>query len=323
MKKSLLLVLLFAGYFSFAQTTLFNNGPLVNLPGGGSGGADVSHLHSSLTTYGYGHAVSTGYWVADEFVVPAGDVWTIDSIVTYAYQTGSPTTSTINEVRVALWDGVPGDPGSSIIAGDTISNNFLTSTWSGIYRTNSTDFSNTQRPIMRNTSFLGATALQPGTYWLQWQTGGTLTSGPWAPPVTITGVTNTGNAMQFNPNEPAGSEWSTIVVDTTTGDGQGMPFLLIGSSLSSVNDIYMNKLVSVYPNPMTTEAVLTIDNSIIASNSDLKIVIIDALGKKVREISNVKTNSVKIMRDGIEDGVYFYELRNGNKQIALGKLVVN
>ena len=323
MKKILPLLLLFAGYFSYAQTVIYDNGPLVTMPGGGSGGADVSHLwDTSLTTYGYGHAVTTGYWVADDFTVPAGDAWTIDSVVFYAYQTGSTTTSTINEVRFAIWDGVPEATGSSIIAGDTSLNNFLASTWSGIYRTNGTNFSATDRPIMRTTVYVGGTVLQPGTYWMQWQSGGSLGSGPWAPPVTIVGTTNTGNAMQFNPTLAPGSQWSTIELASST-DGQDFPYLLIGSALTSVNDIYMNSQVSFFPNPMVTDAVINIDNSILSANSDLRITIVDVIGKQVQEIRNINSSNVKLNRQNLEKGVYFYELKSGNRQIAIGKFVVN
>jgi len=58
-----------------------------------------------------------------------------------------------------------------------------------------------------------------GTYWLDWQTGGSGASGPWAPPISMLGVTTTGNAIQFD-----GASW-TALVDVGT---QGLPFVIEG-----------------------------------------------------------------------------------------------
>ncbi|MGI8893382.1 MAG: hypothetical protein ACR2GN_07965, partial [Bacteroidia bacterium] len=201
MKKSLLLLFAAMGtvFALSAQTILYDNGPLINAPGGGFGGADLSHLHSGLTTWGAGHAVSSGFRVADEFTVPAGASWFVDSIVFYAYQTSSGLTSTINEVNFAIWDGTPGDIGSNIIYGDTMTNKLISTSWSNIYRTNATDFTNTDRPVMRNVANASGLMLQSGTYWVDWQTGGTAPSGPWVPEITITNQPATGNALQYNP----------------------------------------------------------------------------------------------------------------------------
>ncbi|MFZ1553126.1 MAG: hypothetical protein WAV53_17145, partial [Anaerolineae bacterium] len=80
---------------------LFDNGPLVTHPGGGFGGADASAVQTAigLTIYGAGHQLSANNRVADDFTVPAGETWTINTVTFYAYQTGSTTTSTINHVN--------------------------------------------------------------------------------------------------------------------------------------------------------------------------------------------------------------------------------
>src|SRR5689334_20789924 len=100
MKKTLLLLssFLFCGAVN-AQTLLFDNGPLVNNPGLGSGGADNSSLHSGITLYGFNHAVAYGLKVAEDFTVPAAG-WTVDSMAFFAYQSFSGNISTINEVRI-------------------------------------------------------------------------------------------------------------------------------------------------------------------------------------------------------------------------------
>ena len=60
---------------------IFDNGPIVTHPGGGAGGADVSALQWSLglTVWGFGPTVSADR-VADDFTVPAGATWVIESV---------------------------------------------------------------------------------------------------------------------------------------------------------------------------------------------------------------------------------------------------
>jgi hypothetical protein len=200
---------------------LYDNGPLVTIPGGGAGGADLSELQTALgmNSLGAGHQFALGYSVADDFAVPS-DGWQINEITFFAYQTGSPTTSTITGVYVQIWDGPP-DAGGAVVWGDLTTNRLSLSTWSNIYRATDTDPTNTQRPIMANVATIGTT-LDPGTYWVQWTTDGSLSSGPWAPPISITGQTSTGNAKQF-----VAAGWQELL-DSGTSTPQGLPFLIEG-----------------------------------------------------------------------------------------------
>lgn len=199
---------------------LFDNGPLVNAPGGGFGGADGSLLQSalSMTIYGFGHQVVNNNSMADDFTV-TGNGWNVDQMQFFAYQTGSTTTSTINEVRVQIWDGDP-TAGGTVIFGDLTTNRMVSSTFTNIYRAIDTNPTASNRPIMVQTVAIGIT-LAPGTYWVQWMTGGTLASGPWAPPITINGVTNTGNAKQN-----LAGVWGEALDGTFP---QGMPFIVLGN----------------------------------------------------------------------------------------------
>ncbi|GAB4580555.1 MAG: hypothetical protein Fur0022_32970 [Anaerolineales bacterium] len=212
----------FLSNFEVPAGVLYDNGPLVTHPGGGSGGADASAVQTALgmSVYGFGHSTTTGFRVADDFTVPAGG-WTLNQVLFYAYQTGSSTTSTITTVNLRIWDGPP-NAGGNVIWGDTTTNVMSATTWSNIYRVLDTDLLNVQRPVMVNTVEVGGLFLPAGTYWLDWQTGGTLASGPWAPPVTILGSTGTGNALQFD-----GAAWNPLV-DTGAGTPQDLPFQLIG-----------------------------------------------------------------------------------------------
>lgn len=205
---------------------LHDNGPLVNSPGTGPDGADVSLLEAvttGMTLLGSGHQVSFDFRVADDFTITNPNGWTIDEIVFYAYQTGSSTSSTITQVNLRIWDGVPGV--GSVVYGDGSTNLLATTEWSGIYRVDES-LPEANRPIMKNTVDLGGVYLPPGTYWLDWQADGTLSSGPWAPPIAILGQTSTGNAMQ---STDGGSSYAAIL-DGGTGDPQGLPFQILGTT---------------------------------------------------------------------------------------------
>jgi len=203
---------------------LYDNGPLVTHPGGGAGGADASALQTALgmNTLGSGNQLSVGNRVADDFTVTGGG-WFIETITFFGYQTGSSTTSTFNHLNLRIWNGPPNDAGSAVVFGDTTTNRLASSVWSNIYRAQDTTLTDSTRPIMANEVTVN-TFLPAGTYWVDWQAGGTLTSGPWVPPVSILGQTSTGNALQYT-----STGWAALN-DTGTLTPQGLPFVIEGTA---------------------------------------------------------------------------------------------
>jgi hypothetical protein len=209
--------------FSYPLAVLWDNGPQVTHPGGGFGGADASRLQTTLAmnTLGFGNQFTLGYRMADDFEITDPSGWGIDTVTFFAYQTGAPIDpSTITGVYYQIWDGPPDDPGSNIVWGDLVTNRLVDSTWTNIYRDSETAPEVNNRPIMASTTSAGLW-LPPGTYWLDWTTDGSGTSGPWAPPITILGETTTGNALQYT------TAWAPAV-DTGTTTQQGMPFIITG-----------------------------------------------------------------------------------------------
>ena len=234
------------------DVVLYDNGPLVTHPGGGAGGADASAVQTALgnTTYGFGHAISSGFRMADDFTVPAGG-WLITQVTFFAYQTGSTTTSTINNVNLRIWNGPP-NAGGSVIWGDTTTNVLAASQWSTIYRVLDTGLLDTARPIMADTVTVG-TVLPAGIYWLDWQTGGTLSSGPWAPPVTILGQTAKpgSNGLQYNPTT---ATWGPALDGTFQQD---LPFIVEGTGASGPS-ISLAKTVGTDPGVCATTSAITV-----------------------------------------------------------------
>lgn len=174
---------------------LYDNGSIVTGVGNGSGGANTSSIGLGSFLFGLGHQVVNNNRVADDFMI-AGGSWQIDNITFFAYQTGSTVVSTMTSVNLQIWNGPPGVVGSSVVWGDTTTNRLSSSAWTGTYRVqDSNNLTNTQRPIMANVVSVN-TVLPPGTYWLDWQTGGTLVSGPFAPLISSLTLPPSGNGRQ-------------------------------------------------------------------------------------------------------------------------------
>ncbi|RLD50462.1 MAG: hypothetical protein DRJ05_19585, partial [Bacteroidetes bacterium] len=202
------------------ESVLWDNGPLVTLPGGGSGGTDYSELQDAtlgMGTYGTGFQISAGNSIADDFDVTG--TWTVTSITFYGYQTGSGPPSTLNDVRFQVYDGDP-SAGGSVIFGDLTTPVMISTEWTNIWRVLESGPSE-NRPIMEIVADASGLVLSAGTYWIEWQVGGTGTSGPWAPPISIPGVSTTGNAIQHT-----ASGWAAFI---DVGP-QGMPFIIEGTA---------------------------------------------------------------------------------------------
>lgn len=219
-----------------AQNLLYDNGPLITHPGGGSGGANASALDNTqpqpyLNIYGYGSqkTATVNNWVCDDFR-SCGAI--VNELEFFGYQTGSGNLPTINAVYVQIWDGDPSRGGTpNLLWGDTTTNRLTSATFSGIYRTLITDFATaTGRPIMSlKCAISPGLNLPPGQFWVQWQYGGTLASGPWCPPVTILGRARTGNGRQFIGATPL---WQDMLDGITTPVGQAAPFKVYGVATS-------------------------------------------------------------------------------------------
>lgn len=207
---------------------LFDNGPLLTHPAGGCAGDDLSAAQNTtlgLTSRGFNHSVSGAFRVADDFVVTAPG-WELETITFYAYQGGSTTTSPITAVNFQIWDGLPDDPASTVVCGDTTRNSMLSTTWTGMYRALLSEATtDCTRPVMAQVADALGCVLAPGTYWLDWQTDGDVVlSGPWAPPVSILDVVATGNALQ-----QVTGVWQAVV-DSGLSVPLDLPFVLDGTA---------------------------------------------------------------------------------------------
>lgn len=208
--------------WDYPTAVLFDGGPFVNSTGTGYGGADESIMEPTDGTYGWGVQFTAGNKIADDFVVPAGETWSVSSITVFGYQTGSGPSPTLNGVYLAIYDDVPTT--GTLVYGDFTTNVFTSAAFTNCYRVLSGQSGNNQRPIMAATCNLSGLTLTAGDYWLVFQLAGTGSSGPWANPVTITGQVTTGNGMQYTT-----SGWAAML-DSSSGGVKGAPFIIEGTT---------------------------------------------------------------------------------------------
>ncbi|MCA8951037.1 MAG: hypothetical protein KDE27_16145 [Planctomycetes bacterium] len=231
-----------AAALSAQSALIYDNGPLVSVPG--LSVAEFAAL--GHTTLGWSARRNNPPDIAclDEFAVPTAMV--VEEIEYYTYQTGAGTgPSTITGAFLAIYDVDPRLGGQPIGNGpqptfDLFStpNNPVLNSWSGVFRVYDNNLGATDRAIMQVRVKLEDTAgtptpltLGPGTYWLQLQSTGSLPSGPFVPAVVCTGQRVTGNAFNAIGMPP------TYVAITNSGDRQGVPFKLFGSSAGSSGTI--------------------------------------------------------------------------------------
>lgn len=201
---------------------LYDNGPIINSPGSGPDGTDLSILQNTslgMSTHGAGIQFPYGNRVADEFVVTEN--WVVESFTFFTYQTGSGKVSTIEEAYMQIWNGNPAS-GGQIVWGNMTTNRISSTAWTNAYRMSETS-TNTNRPVMSVTCATPGLQLLPGTYWVDFSMDGNLESGPWAIPITINGQSTTGNALHYDVTDG----WKNFV-DSGTNTNQGVPFIVQG-----------------------------------------------------------------------------------------------
>lgn len=176
---------------------LWDNGTFVTQLRAGCANGDISEQEAPGTLLGAGVEVNTTRQ-ADDFTVPAGQVWRIDDMRWYVFQPNSAPTDPIQRAFVQVWDGPPG-AGGMRIAGDLTTNRLASSQFMGIYRVPGRDPRNCNFAIKR--AIIDMTwmpDLSEGTYWLEVGMIGTPPfSGPLAT-LTVPRDVSTDNSRRFN-----------------------------------------------------------------------------------------------------------------------------
>jgi hypothetical protein len=214
-----------------------------------------------------GHGIqlegTTSNAAADDFIVTG--TWQIDAFEFAAYETSAPfTASSIVRVVVQVWNGRPGDPGSTVVWGDLTTNRLAgPPAPTGVFRIFSTTLNacgvspgsavGTGRAIYRVRANTPGLTLSAGTYWVEWQMEGSASfAGPWAVPVTrqynrdgcapfgqpcnsrqritATWQDMVDNGQPRGPSHPAGASCSTYTGPDPTPRRADMCFLVYGTA---------------------------------------------------------------------------------------------
>jgi hypothetical protein len=168
---------------------LYSNGPVVTNPTGGTGAIAGLPISSSdgytipgqtfiFSTTGVAATFADATAAADDFVVPVGVTWALDSVTLCAYQS-SQTTPTITAVHINLWTAAPFSADSPppvpnplpqpVLAADLV---LPAGPGTFVAHRESPSGTSSVRPVFAYTVSLAGLPnggkLGPGTYWLQW-----------------------------------------------------------------------------------------------------------------------------------------------------------
>jgi hypothetical protein len=88
---------------------------------------------------------------------------------------------------------------------------------------------------------------------------------------------------------------------------------------TGLSNAFRNSGVSFYPNPFNTTGTITIDASV--NTTDMEVVLYNIAGSIVKKIRS-NEHTVVIDRTNLDNGIYFYELRNSSGTIKKGKVVI-
>ena len=149
--------------------------------------------------------------------------------------------------------------------------------------------------------------------------------------------TDSSGTVVWEQTFPLGIMSDANSVQQTTDGG----YILLGSTSDTVgvfdSNMYLvkidaNGLISVdendrlsfnviaYPNPFTEYTSLELPDP---KNRNYALTIVSSQGKIIRKIKNIKTGTIRIHREDLARGLYFYQLVSEGKTVASGRLVVN
>jgi len=130
---------------------------------------------------------------------------------------------------------------------------------------------------------------------------------------------------------PAGSGQVTFYAafNAANGDGTNSGDKIYHSSLAvqeiqavtaleeyADNDIQ----VQFYPNPFSKSTTLEFDNQ---NNETHTLTIYDVTGQLVRKIDKISSGKIRIERENLKNGLYFFQLTCNRERVRSGKLIVN
>tara|TARA_R110001592_G_scaffold351907_1_gene649363 strand:- start:151 stop:1971 length:1821 start_codon:yes stop_codon:yes gene_type:complete len=88
--------------------------------------------------------------------------------------------------------------------------------------------------------------------------------------------------------------------------------------ITGINELINENQVKVFPNPFSKTTNLQM--SVELKNATLNIY--NSFGQVVKTINNISGNSISIQRDNLVSGIYFFQLRDKNKKLLTGRIII-
>jgi len=104
--------------------------------------------------------------------------------------------------------------------------------------------------------------------------------------------------------------------------GSDNTFTVVRYNNSLTGDISENSnntsQISIYPNPFSKATTLKTDNLF----ENATFIVYNTLGEQVRKIDNISGQTFTFYRENLDEGIYFYHLKENNKMLSVDKLII-
>ena len=141
----------------------------------------------------------------------------------------------------------------------------------------------------------------------------------------VAGIITTSIGTASYPNAVAIQADGKIVVAGRSIDGSGDVFQSVftivrynNNLTGDISESNTSSQISIYPNPFSKATTLKTNN--IFENATF--IVFNTLGEQVRKIDNITGQTFTFYRENLDQGIYFYHLKENNKMLSVDKLII-
>jgi predicted outer membrane repeat protein len=136
------------------------------------------------------------------------------------------------------------------------------------------------------------------------------------------GITADWSLQSTSPCIDVGDPSSTYPAADITGNPRVVGnYIDIGAyeyQVTGIADYYLQNQIIIYPNPFNNSATIQLITNVKYSELNLY----NMSGQKIKTINDISGDQIKIERENLSSGFYFYELKQDKKIISTGKLII-
>jgi hypothetical protein len=109
-----------------------------------------------------------------------------------------------------------------------------------------------------------------------------------------------------------------LVAEIQHQEGLAKQGFYLQSHTTKIQETVFTMSANVYPNPFTTATTIRLSKNI--SNGELTVY--DVYGQKVKTLTDISGNKITFPRENLTSGIYFIQVKQGNKLISSEKIIV-